>query len=72
MLEEPLDDPNLKSNLILRDINNGITYIFIVELIIKAIVFGFITNGEHSYLRNGWNILDFVIVTFSVISIIIQ
>ena len=28
--------------------------------------FGFLMNGEFSYLRNGWNILDFLISMFSV------
>ena len=31
-------------------------------------VFGFVLNGRSSYLRNFWNILDFLIVVFSVLS----
>ena len=33
----------------------------------KNIAFGFIFNGERSYLRGIWNILDFVILIFSFI-----
>jgi len=29
------------------------------------LTYGFLTNGPKSYLRNPWNILDFIIVIFS-------
>lgn len=45
-----------------------ITGIFCLECISKIIVNGFIFNGPTSYLRIGWNILDFFIVLISVIS----
>lgn len=45
------------------------TALFTVELILKVIVFGFIFNGKDSYIRNAWNIMDFVIVVFSLISL---
>jgi hypothetical protein len=48
-----------------------ITGIFCVECIMKIIVNGFLINGSTSYLRVGWNILDFFIVLISVISYII-
>ena len=35
--------------------------IFTVEAIIKIIAYGFVLHAG-AYLRNGWNILDFVIV----------
>lgn len=36
---------------------------FVLEMIIKVIALGF-AFGEHTYLRNGWNILDFIVVIF--------
>jgi len=36
--------------------------IFTIESVIKIIAFGFVCHQD-AYLRNGWNILDFVIVT---------
>ena len=38
-----------------------ITYIFIFEFIFKIIAMGFI-YGKNSYLSQGWNILDFIIL----------
>ena len=39
--------------------------IFTLEAITKFIAYGFIFNGENSYFRNLWNILDFIILIFS-------
>ena len=35
---------------------------FVIEALIKIISFGFICNGDKSYLRTMSNLLDFVIV----------
>jgi Ca2+-binding EF-hand superfamily protein/ABC-type taurine transport system substrate-binding protein len=45
-----------------------ITIIFVCEMILKIIGLGFVL-GKHSYLRNSWNVLDFLIVGVSVLSI---
>jgi hypothetical protein len=41
----------------------------VAEMLIKIVSNGFIFNGETSYLRNSWNIMDFFIVAFALISI---
>eukprot|EP00055_Hartaetosiga_balthica_P010685 m.46411 g.46411 ORF g.46411 m.46411 type:complete len:1783 (-) comp7266_c0_seq1:384-5732(-) len=46
--------------------------IFTVEMILKVIVFGFLFCGPPSYLRNKWNILDFVIVVVGLLGIVIE
>lgn len=68
-LENPLDDPNgnLAKNLYYIDI--GVTSIFTIEMLMKIFVMGFMFCGSPSYMRNAWNILDFFIVTFSIISL---
>ena len=43
-----------------------------MELIVKVIVYGLIANGEKSYLKNGWNILDFIIVMTSILGLIVE
>ena len=35
----------------------------------KIVAFGFVFCGPESYIRNSWNIIDFVIVVLSIISI---
>jgi hypothetical protein len=41
------------------------------ELVLKVIAMGFIMH-KHSYMRDGWNVLDFVIVAFSIASLIVE
>ena len=43
--------------------------IFSLEMIFKIIAFGFIV-GRYSYLHSGWNVLDFFIVTTSLVQLI--
>ena len=45
------------------------TIIFTCEAILKIITLGFLFNKKTCYLRNTWNILDFVIVIFAIISL---
>ena len=48
-----------------------ISWIFIIECVVKIIVMGFYF-GEMTYLRDSWNVLDFIIVLFSVITFILS
>lgn len=52
-----------------KTIDVGFSIIFIFESVIKVIAMGFVVH-KHSYLRIGWNILDFSIVVVSVISML--
>jgi hypothetical protein len=49
-----------------------LTSFFILEALLKIISNGFIFNGDQSYLRMGWNIIDFVVVITSTVSIIMN
>ena len=71
-LEQPLDDPKSQKLYVLNIINIVVTVLFIVEMIIKIIVYGLIMNGPDSYLKNGWNILDCLIVIVSSASVVIE
>ncbi|XP_068695384.1 voltage-dependent calcium channel type A subunit alpha-1-like isoform X1 [Montipora foliosa] len=42
--------------------------IFCVEALLKIMAFGFVLHPG-SYLRNGWNILDFVVIVVGIISL---
>jgi len=69
-IDNPLNDPNGTLSTVLNNIDIAITIIFCLESIFKIIHNGLLFNGKQSYLRISWNIMDFVIVVFSVISII--
>jgi len=46
-----------------------LTIVFSIEAFLKIVAFGFLFCGPQSYIRNYWNIIDFVIVIFSIISL---
>jgi hypothetical protein len=45
-----------------------ITALFVLEMTAKIVALGF-TNPKSAYLRNSWNVLDFVIVLISILSL---
>jgi len=65
-----LDMPDLVDPFQKKTINfllETISIIFVVEFVIRVIVMGFYW-GERTYLRDPWNILDFIIVFFSFVT----
>lgn len=54
-------DSNTRYNQILDNCNLAFTCIFIVEAALKIIAKGFIFHHE-SFLRNGWNMIDSLVV----------
>lgn len=62
-------NPNSLLATVLYYLDLTLTIIFIIEALVKIIAFGFLFNGNESYLRSPWNIMDFVIVGFSVVSL---
>jgi hypothetical protein len=65
-VDSPLNDPNSTGSQVLNIIDIVITSFFVIESVTKIISYGFIMNGPESYLRISWNIMDFIIVVFSV------
>lgn len=63
--ENPLVDPESAEAKILKVLDIIMTIIFTIEVMIKVIANGLLFNGEKSYLRKFWNILDFVIVAIA-------
>lgn len=72
VLEDPLGDPGRPSIHYYALTNRVITCVFTAELLMKIIVFGLIANGKDAYLQNGWNILDFIIVSTSIASLMVE
>ena len=68
-LEEPLEDPKSKKREIMGYIDVATTSIFTVEAVLKIIVFGFYFNKKQSYLKDAWNVLDFIIVVSGIITL---
>lgn len=60
-------DPASVKKSTLHWIDVSTIVVFTVEAVIKVVTFGVIVNGEKSYLRDGWNLLDITILVFSYI-----
>lgn len=56
------DDSRLVETLEVLDLI--FTIVFFIECAMKIIALGFLMNGPTSYIREPWNVLDFVIVCF--------
>jgi hypothetical protein len=64
-LDTPILDPNSHEKKVLQYIDFATISIFTLECAAKILTYGFLINGHESYLRNIWNILDFLILIFS-------
>ena len=67
--EHPLEDPNSEKMKVLEQIDIAMTIVFSIEALLKIISSGFLLNGKRSYLRDPWNMLDFLIVVLSIVSL---
>ena len=65
-------DPESSIGKFLRISDDIFVYIFTFESLVKSICYGLYFNGPTSYLRSGWNRLDFLVVVFGLTSIILN
>lgn len=63
-IDLPLRDPDSGFMKFVYYADLVISILFVIEFIMKVIALGFLLNGKRSYLRSGWNILDFLVVLF--------
>lgn len=48
-----------------------LTTLFTFECMINIILFGLICNGKSSYAKDPWNVMDLLIVIFSILTIVL-
>ena len=63
-----IDDPLAEPVGFLQTLDVIMTLIFTGEFLVKAIALGFILH-KGSYMRSGWNVMDFVIVVISMFAL---
>ena len=68
VIDNPLDDPHSKKQLVLAILDYVTTSVFSFECAVKICVFGLLINGKKSYFRDPWNFLDFFVVLISLFS----
>ncbi len=66
-MEDPTNEENSAFSII---IENLFLSLYTLEMLLKIIGLGFVLN-KGSYLRDPWNILDFIIVTLAYVQIIL-
>ena len=71
-----IDNPNMdgKGSLasVLRVFDIVLTSLFTLECLINIILFGLFFNGKSSYARDPWNVMDLIIVLFSLLTLVLQ
>jgi hypothetical protein len=78
VIDNPLTDPNSSTIVFFSYLDHCFTILFTLEALVKIIALGFIFNnatlrarGLTAYLKNPWNLLDFVVVLASVFDFIV-
>ncbi|XP_061622089.1 voltage-dependent L-type calcium channel subunit alpha-1D isoform X3 [Phyllopteryx taeniolatus] len=66
----PGDDSN-STNQELETVEYAFLIIFTLETFLKIIAYGLVMH-QNSYVRNGWNMLDFVIVIVGLFSVVLE
>lgn len=60
-------DPNPDKTYVLEILEYNFVSIFFIEFILKSLAMGLVFE-ENTYLRDGWNFIDFLVVISSVMS----
>jgi len=71
-----LDSPNMDSKgkfaEVLGYLDYVLTMLFSLESLLNIILFGLLCNGRNSYARDPWNVMDLLIVFFSIFNIVLD
>lgn len=67
-LDNPLRDPSSRTAIALDQVERVMTGLFFAEMVLKICAHGFLFM-RGAYLKNVWNILDFVVVVISIVQL---
>ncbi|CAE7545784.1 Cacna1h [Symbiodinium microadriaticum] len=70
-MDSPLSDPSAPWTQVIRRGDQVFAVIFALEMVIKLIAYGLFWC-EHGYLKDGWNVLDGVVVIITVLDILME
>jgi hypothetical protein len=78
VIDNPLSNPDSSTIIFVGYLDNCFTVLFTLEAAVKIIAMGFFFNnatlrkkGLTPYIRNPWNILDFIVVVSSLIDLVV-
>ena len=79
VLDNGLSDPESPKIVFVGYLDNCFTVLFTLEALVKIVAMGFLFNnaelrakGMGPYIRNPWNMLDFVVVVSSVLDLVVS
>lgn len=68
ILDDPLDSPDSVASKVINTLDLVLTIVFVIEILVKIVIFGFLFNGEASFCRDQWNQLDFIVTGIALMS----
>lgn len=68
-IDTPLRNPGDTFTQILRTLDTVFSVIFIGEMLVKLVALGVLLWSPTSYLLNGWNVLDGIVVIVSIVDL---
>ena len=71
VLESPTMDPYSTLGRIIEISDLILGILFVIEMIMKIVAYGLVLH-KNAYLRSGWNVLDAVVVTVSLMDMYIN
>jgi len=78
VIDNPLSDPDSSEIMLVGYLDNCFTILFTIEMMIKIVAMGFVfqsstlkQRGFEPYIKNPWNMLDFIVVVSSLFDFII-
>ena len=71
-LDRPSLDPESRLARSIRIMDYIFTAAFTIEALLKIIAWGFACSSKNAYIRNGWNVLDLIVVSVGYVLIILE
>jgi hypothetical protein len=68
-VENPLNRHDGWIHFMLMGLDYVTTVVFVFEVVVKIITWGFLLNGPKSFIRDTWNVVDFFIVVVAIVSL---
>jgi hypothetical protein len=79
VIDNPLQDPEAPIIVFVGYLDNCFTISFTLEMMVKIIALGFMFNNSvlrerkmGPYIRNPWNMLDFIVVCASILDFVVM
>ncbi|CAJ1425741.1 unnamed protein product [Effrenium voratum] len=70
-IDSPLADPSVTLTQVIRRGDQVFAVLFASEMVFKLVAYGLIWS-ENAYLKDGWNVLDGIVVMFTILDLSVE